>query len=259
MDDCHLYYITRLKRKTVPELTYNVALNTNNFGYWLDDYKYNTYLKGVHDASKQGNECAICHRIQLCHQKWTRNLGYPWPKAIGTIYQCDRLKLNILAMFNALAHPHRCSVYDRAKIFLTSKFNYLLFCNPTHKTETGTANRWELLITNHLDQSLWLLNQKQGAAVRSCSLHSSLAAAHLRCASYQPQQIEPICKRKTIFLRWTGICWRFLEDLRPLDEEKSTYATISFWILFPTFKLLEVRNSVMLNFLKNQIFYHKFP
>jgi hypothetical protein len=86
MDDCHLYYITRLKRKTVPELTYNVALNTNNLGYWLDDYKYNTYLEGVHDASKQGNECAICHRIQLCQQKWTRNLGHPWPKAIGTIY-----------------------------------------------------------------------------------------------------------------------------------------------------------------------------
>ncbi len=45
MDDCHLYYITRLKRKTVPELTYNVALNTNNLVYWLDDYKYNTYSK----------------------------------------------------------------------------------------------------------------------------------------------------------------------------------------------------------------------
>ncbi len=63
----------------------------------------------------------------------------------------------------------------------------------------------------------------------------------------------------TIFLRWTGICWRFLEDLRPLDEEKSTYATISFWILFPTSKLVEVRNSVLLNFLKNQTFYTNSP
>jgi hypothetical protein len=145
----------------VAELTYNVALNTNNLGYWLDDYKYNSYLKGVHDASKQCNECAICHRIQLCDQKWTRNLGYPWPKAIGTIYQCDRLKLNIVGMSNALAHPHRCSVYDPAKIFLTSKFHYLLVCKPTHKTETRTANRGELLITNHLDQSLWLPNQNR--------------------------------------------------------------------------------------------------
>ncbi len=27
-------------------------------------------------------------------------------------------------------------------IFSHSSFSYLLFCNPTHKTETGTANRW---------------------------------------------------------------------------------------------------------------------
>ncbi len=28
------------------------------------------------------------------------------------------------------------------KIFFTSKFCYVLFCNPTHKTQTGTANGW---------------------------------------------------------------------------------------------------------------------
>jgi hypothetical protein len=28
------------------------------------------------------------------------------------------------------------------------------FSNPTHKTERGSANRWELLIANHLDESL---------------------------------------------------------------------------------------------------------
>ncbi len=42
------------------------------------------------------------------------------------------------------------------KIFLTSKFSYLLFfCNGIYRAETtGTANRWEpLLIANHLDQS----------------------------------------------------------------------------------------------------------
>jgi len=27
-----------------------------------------------------------------------------------------------------------------SKLFFTSKFSYLLFCNPTHKTETGIAN-----------------------------------------------------------------------------------------------------------------------
>jgi hypothetical protein len=33
-------------------------------------------------------------------------------------------------------------MWPSAKIFFTSKFSYLFICNPTHKTETGTANRW---------------------------------------------------------------------------------------------------------------------
>jgi hypothetical protein len=57
-------------------------------------------------------------------------------------------------------------VCDPAKVFLTSEFSYLLFRNPTHKTETRTANRWELLIEDHLHQSLCSANQKQGGAVR---------------------------------------------------------------------------------------------
>jgi len=28
------------------------------------------------------------------------------------------------------------------KIFFTSKFSFVLFGNPTNKTETGVANRW---------------------------------------------------------------------------------------------------------------------
>ncbi len=55
------------------------------------------------------------------------------------------------------------------------------FCNPTHKTETGTANKWELLIANHLGQSLWFVNQKQGAPVRSYLLHSSLSGSLPEC------------------------------------------------------------------------------
>jgi hypothetical protein len=40
-----------------------------------------------------------------------------------------------------LEHLQLCSVCDPAKIFFQSKFSYVLFCNPTNKTETGTANR----------------------------------------------------------------------------------------------------------------------
>jgi hypothetical protein len=86
-----------------------------------------------------------------------------------------------------LEHPHWCSVCDPAQMFLTSKFSHLLFYNATHKTETKTANRWELLIANNLDQSLWLANQKQGEVIRSSLLDSSLAGTELCCASYWPQ------------------------------------------------------------------------
>jgi hypothetical protein len=52
-------------------------------------------------------------------------------------------------------HPHVHHIQNRLRTspavlgmqpsttsFFTSKFSYLLFCNPTHKTETGIVNRW---------------------------------------------------------------------------------------------------------------------
>jgi hypothetical protein len=39
-----------------------------------------------------------------------------------------------------LEHLQQCSVSGPAKLFFTSKFSYVLFCNPTNKTKTGTAN-----------------------------------------------------------------------------------------------------------------------
>ncbi len=47
----------------------------------------------------------------------------------------------------------------------------------------GIANRWELLIANHLDQSLRFANQKQGSAVRSYLLHSSVVGAQFCCVT----------------------------------------------------------------------------
>jgi hypothetical protein len=41
----------------------------------------------------------------------------------------------------------------------------------------GLQTGGEPLIANHLDESLWLANQKQGAEIRLCLLHSSLAGA----------------------------------------------------------------------------------
>jgi hypothetical protein len=49
-----------------------------------------------------------------------------------------------------IEHLQWYSVCDPAKIFLTSKFSCLVFCNTTNKIEIGTSNRWE----NHLHESL---------------------------------------------------------------------------------------------------------
>ncbi len=47
-------------------------------------------------------------------------------------------------MFSQMSEHHwQCSVCNPAKIFLTTKFTCFLFCNPAHKTESETANRWE--------------------------------------------------------------------------------------------------------------------
>jgi hypothetical protein len=48
-----------------------------------------------------------------------------------------------IELSTVLEHLQRCSECDTAKIFLTSKFSYLPFSNPTHKNKTGTANSWE--------------------------------------------------------------------------------------------------------------------
>jgi hypothetical protein len=54
----------------------------------------------------------------------------------------------------------------------------VIYSNLSHKTKTGTAKiNGRLLRTNHVNQSLWSANQKQGATIRSCLLHFSLAGA----------------------------------------------------------------------------------
>jgi hypothetical protein len=56
------------------------------------------------------------------------------------------------------------------------------FASPTHKTETGIANMWELPIANHLDESLCLANQKQGPPVKIMFVTLSLAGGLICCA-----------------------------------------------------------------------------
>jgi hypothetical protein len=78
------------------------------------------------------------------------------------------------------------------------------FSNPTHKTEMGTANRWELLLANHLYQSFRLANQKHGAAVGSCLLHSSLPGAYAHFTSLSKLS-KDVAEKQTNFLSQAGI------------------------------------------------------
>jgi len=54
-----------------------------------------------------------------------------------------------------------CSECDPENIFLTSKFE-LLLSKPTHKTETGTAYKWETTNSNPPGPIIYLANHKQG-------------------------------------------------------------------------------------------------
>ncbi len=77
---------------------------------------------------------------------------------------------------------------------------------PYHKIKNRTTNRWELLITNHLNQLLRLANETQEEAIRSYLLHSSLVDVSLCCAFYQPHQTLQKCGQ-------TGMCFIFLHPI----------------------------------------------
>jgi hypothetical protein len=50
------------------------------------------------------------------------------------------------------------SVWDLAKLFLTSKFLVTcLFSNPTHKTKIGTAKKWETTLVSTLANSTLII------------------------------------------------------------------------------------------------------
>ncbi len=84
-------------------------------------------------------------------------------------------------------------------IFFTSKFCYLLFCNPTHKTGTGTANRWGT--TNSEPPGPIIMIGESETLTSSQILFITLfsAGAHRCGAVYQPPHPVQLCCAKTIF------------------------------------------------------------
>jgi hypothetical protein len=67
---------------------------------------------------------------------------------LGTWISCLQNSPKFLKCQNKLTNPaessqhtQKCSVCGPVKVIFTDKFSYLLFCNPTHKNEPGTAKR----------------------------------------------------------------------------------------------------------------------
>jgi hypothetical protein len=92
----------------------------------------------------------IHHQNDIIARTWLKNLPYasnwgialwfPFPSAFSYtslgLHIAEKVKYKI-----SLQHLQQCSVRYPVKIFFTSKFSDLLFCNPAHITETGTASR----------------------------------------------------------------------------------------------------------------------
>jgi hypothetical protein len=138
-------------------------------------------------------------------------------------------------LFFTYEHLQLYSICDPAKIYFTSKFSYVLFCNPTHKTETGTANRWGttnskphgpiIMIgqseTHQLDQ-IHYTHFCRCTVLLLCLSSATATCAIMRSQNHFPEPHQhmldflhliwlcrityaKLCRAKTIFLSQTGI------------------------------------------------------
>jgi len=95
-------------------------------------------------------------------------------------------------------------MWPSENIFHIQLFSCLFFCNPTHKTESGRANRWGTTNSKPPGPIIRMSQSKTltGSQIIFITLFS--AHAHRCCATYQPPQTVKLCCAKTIFLRQTG-------------------------------------------------------
>ncbi len=66
-----------------------------------------------------------------------------------------------------LDHLKQCSECEPAKKFSHPSFSCLYFSNPTHKTKTGIANRWEITNSNPAGP-IKLSSQSIAGVIRLC-------------------------------------------------------------------------------------------
>jgi hypothetical protein len=110
---------------------------------------------------------------------------------------------SLVVFFQFLDHLQCCSVCDSAKLFFTSMFSYLLFCNP-HKTEIGTAYRCRT--TNSKSPGPIIMMGQSETLINSEIIFITLFSACEEpcCTFYQPQQSLQFCWAKTIIPSQSG-------------------------------------------------------
>jgi hypothetical protein len=114
----------------------------------------------------------------------------------------------IVLQGHVLSTAKTCSAryVTRRKYFSQPRSVMYSFATPAIKLKLVHQIGGELLIANHMDQSLWWANQKQGPALKSYLLHSFFC----RCtALLRLVPATQLCWAKTIFLSQTGIGWDF--------------------------------------------------
>ncbi len=91
------------------------------------------------------------------------------------------------------------------KYFFTSKFSYVLFYNPTHKTQTGTTNTWGTTNSKPLGPIIMMGHSKTLNSSQIAFITLFTAGARCCYALYQPLQTLQFCWAKTIFLNQTAM------------------------------------------------------
>jgi hypothetical protein len=105
--------------------------------------------------------------------------------------QLCELQVNRLMHYSI--HHQLCSVRNLANYFLHPSLVIYFFATPAIKLKLGLQIGGRLLITNHLNQSLWLANQKTG------NRSSHIIFITLFCRSYRAElvpftSISKLCK-----------------------------------------------------------------
>jgi len=144
-------------------------------------------------------------RIPSCNSQTNNNNKRTTPVSYLHRYTCSGLLENKIVKYEitTLLTYHKLKCFRKNRRFfevpeITKTLGTFGQTYPSagQFSETRTVNRWELLILNHLDQSLCFSNQNQGSAVKSYyytllwHVHNFVAPvnrAHMQDQNYFPE------------------------------------------------------------------------